>query len=89
MSSSSPPQFINDTFFNIIQSEILKRYTQDLMKPVTSNIYNYIYPYVWIICAYSIFLFILTLANLFLLLKIISKFSISRNHVKIDFAQNL
>ena len=70
MNSTSPP--VNDTFFNIIQSEILKRYTQDLMKPVTSNIYNYIYPYVWVICAYSIFLFILTLANLLLLLKIIS-----------------
>jgi len=73
MTTSHPPQFLNDTFFNIMQSEILKRYTQDLMKPVTSNIYNYIYPYVWIICAYSIFLFILTLANLLLLLRIISK----------------
>lgn len=60
---------IHDTFYNIIQSEILKHYTQELMKPVTSNIYNYIYPYVWIICLYSILLFILTLANLLLLLK--------------------
>jgi len=77
MSSSPPSQFLNDSFFNIIQSEILKRYTQDLMKPVTSNIYNYIYPYVWIICAYSIFLFILTLANLLLLLRLISKSYVS------------
>lgn len=60
----------NNTFFTILQSEIMKKYTQELMKPVTSNIYNYIYPYIWTICLYSIFLFILTLANLLILLKI-------------------
>lgn len=71
--SSSSTDILNDTFFNILQSEILKRYTQDLMKPVTSNIYNYIYPYIWTICLYSILLFILTLANLLLLLRIFIK----------------
>jgi hypothetical protein len=61
--------FVNDTFCNILQSEILKKYTQELMKPVTTNIYNYLYPYICIICIYNVLLFVLTLAIFLLLLR--------------------
>lgn len=58
------------SFFDILQSEIMKRYTQELMRPIGTKIYEYIYPYIWMICIYSIFLFILILANFIILMRI-------------------
>lgn len=62
------------SFFDILQSEIMKRYTQELMNPISKQIYEFTYPYVWMICLYSIFLFVLILANFLLLVKIYWRF---------------
>ena len=48
----------------------LKRELADFLKPVVQLIYNEIYLYIWFICIYSIFLMIVTLANLFVLLRL-------------------
>lgn len=48
----------------------LKRELAEFMKPVVHLIYNEIYLYIWFICIYSIFLMIVTLANLFVLLRL-------------------
>lgn len=45
----------------------------EVLKPITEPIYNELYIYIWIICFYSILLFLIILANLFLLLKIFDK----------------
>ena len=56
-------------FFKDVET---KREFMELLKPVKESLYNEIYIYIWIICFYSIMLFLLILANLFLLLRIIN-----------------
>jgi len=56
-------------FFNDVET---RREFMELLKPVKESLYNEIYIYIWIICFYSIMLFLLILANLFLLLRIIN-----------------
>ncbi len=55
-------------FFNENET---RREFMELLQPIRESIYNEIYIYLWIICFYSIMLFILILANLFLLLHIL------------------
>ncbi len=55
-------------FFNEIET---KKEFMELLQPIKDSIYNEIYIYLWIICFYSIMLFILILANLFMLLHIL------------------
>ena len=55
-------------FFN--ENETRKEF-MELLQPIRESIYNEIYIYLWVICFYSIMLFILILANLFMLLHIL------------------
>lgn len=55
-------------FFN--ENETRKEF-MELLQPIKESIYNEIYIYLWVICFYSIMLFILILANLFMLLHIL------------------
>ena len=57
-------------FFNDVET---KKEFMELLKPVKESLYNEIYLYIWIICFYSIMLFLLILANLFLLLRILNQ----------------
>jgi len=57
-------------FFNHVET---KKEFMELLKPVKESLYNEIYLYIWIICFYSIMLFLLILANLFLLLRILNQ----------------
>lgn len=65
-------------FFNDVET---KREFMELLKPVKESLYNEIYIYIWIICFYSIMLFLLILANLFLLLRIINYTMQIPNHI--------
>jgi membrane-anchored protein YejM (alkaline phosphatase superfamily) len=56
-------QFFNE---NETRKEVI-----ELLQPIRESIYNEIYIYLWVICFYSIMLFILILANLFMLLHIL------------------
>ena len=42
----------------------------EFLKPVAQLVYNEVYLYIWFICIYSIFLMIITLANMYMLLKL-------------------
>ena len=57
-------------FFNHVET---KKEVMELLKPEKESLYNEVYLYIWIICFYSIMLFLLILANLFLLLRIINQ----------------
>ena len=65
-------------FFNDVET---KREFMELLKPVKESLYNEIYIYIWIICFYSIMLFLLILANLLLLLRIINYTMQIPNHI--------
>ena len=62
-----------DTCIDYFKTEESKSYLKEvLVQPVGNIIYNEIYIYLWLICIYHVFLIFIILANLFLLLKIIS-----------------
>lgn len=57
-------------FLDFFKKEDFKRYIKEIMKPIVHWIYNEIYIYIWFICMYNVFLIFLTLANLFILIRI-------------------
>jgi phosphoribosylamine-glycine ligase len=60
---------------SFFQKEDIKKLSKEIIKPVVNIIYDEIYPYVWFLCIYHVFLIFITLANLFLLIRWYSRFS--------------
>lgn len=63
---------IKDSFIHFFYNEDTRKDIKEILTPLGEIIYNEIYAYLWVICFYSIFLFVLVLANLYLLLKILN-----------------
>ena len=59
---------IRDSCIEFFQKEDIKRYLKEVLRPIVHIIYNEVYPYIWFICIYNVFLIFITLANLLLLL---------------------
>ena len=59
---------IRDSCIEFFQKEDIKRYLKEILRPIVHIIYNEVYPYIWFICIYNVFLIFLTLANFMLLL---------------------
>ena len=57
----------------LLESESFRQQVTEFVKPISKLVYNEIYLYVWFICIYSIFLMMITLANMFVLLKLWSR----------------
>ena len=55
---------------DFFRKEDVQRYAKDIVRPVVNVIYDRIYPYIWTICLYCVFLFFLTLVNLILLVRV-------------------
>lgn len=55
--------------FDFFKKEDIKQFIKETIKPFVNIIYNEIYVYVWFICFYNVFLIFITLANLFILIK--------------------
>jgi len=68
---------IRDACIELFKNEDIKRDVTELIKPIVNIIYNEIYVYIWVICFYNVFLTFIILANLFLLLRLLSKSSMS------------
>jgi hypothetical protein len=62
---------IRETCIQFFQSEDIKRDFKEMFRPISGIIYNEIYPYLWMICIYNVFLIFIIVANLFLLLRLI------------------
>jgi hypothetical protein len=67
---------IRDTCIEFFKNEDIKRDVKEIISPIVNIIYNEIYVYIWFICLYIVFLTFIILANLFLLLRLITKTSI-------------
>ena len=63
---------IRDTCIDFFKNEDIKRDVKDIIQPIFTMIYNEIYIYLWLICIYHVFFILIVLANLYLLLKIMS-----------------
>ncbi len=62
---------LQTTWMQFFNENETRREFMELLQPIKESIYNEIYIYLWVICFYSIMLFILILANLFMLLHIL------------------
>lgn len=58
---------MKDSFCDFFQKEDIKRCLKDVIKPIVNIVYNELYPYLWFICLYHVFLIFITLVNLILL----------------------
>jgi hypothetical protein len=65
-------QNIKDSCIKFLYNEDSRKDIKAVLSPLGDIIYNEIYVYLWVICFYNIFLFIIILANLYLLLKILN-----------------
>jgi hypothetical protein len=62
---------LKDSCIHFFDNEDTRKDIKELLTPLGDIIYKEIYVYIWVICFYNIFLFVLILANLYLLLKIL------------------
>jgi hypothetical protein len=64
---------IKDSCIEFLNNANTLKEIKDILKPLTNSIYNELYIYIWIICFYSIIMFLLILANLYVLMNILNK----------------
>ena len=65
-----------ETCIEFFNNSNTKQELFDILKPITLSVYNELYIYVWVICFYSILLFLLILANLILVMKLLNNIKI-------------
>ncbi len=62
-----------DTCISYMKTDEARRHLREsVIVPMGDILYNEMYFYVWFICLYHVFLILIILANLFLLLKLLS-----------------
>ena len=71
---------LQDSCLDFFQKEDIQRYIKMGMRPIVHIIYNEIYPYIWFICIYNVFLIFLTLANFVLIIWIRNLLKYGRNY---------
>jgi len=64
----------NGFFSSFFRKEDIKKMSKEIVKPIVNIIYDEIYPYIWFICIYNVFFIFITLANLFLLVRLCKEF---------------
>ena len=62
---------VRETCIQFFQNEDIKRDFKEILRPVVGIVYNEVYPYLWMICIYNVFLIFIIMANLFLLLRLL------------------
>jgi hypothetical protein len=60
-------------YLDLFQKEDIRHCVKDIVKPIVNIVYNEIYPYIWFICLYNVFLIFITLANLLLLSRLYNR----------------
>lgn len=64
---------LRDTCIEFFQNEDIKRDVKAMIQPIGSMVYNEIYPYIWFLCIYHVFLTFIVLAILILLLRVLTQ----------------
>jgi hypothetical protein len=60
-----------DQCVDFFKNENAAKYVRDMMTSIGKIVYDEIYVYIWFICIYNVFLIFITLANLYILQKIL------------------
>jgi hypothetical protein len=64
---------IRESCIELFKDENIKKDIKTLLAPLVEIIYNDLYVYIWSICFFNLFLFVIIILNLVLLLKILAK----------------
>ena len=64
---------IRETCIEFLQNEDIKKDVKAIIRPIVGIIYNELYPYLWLLCIYNVFLIFIILANLVLLLRLLKR----------------
>jgi hypothetical protein len=64
---------IRETCIEFLQNEDIKKDVKAIIRPIVGIMYNEMYPYLWLLCIYNVFLIFIILANLVLLLRLLKK----------------
>ena len=63
---------IRDTCVEFFQNEDIRQDMRTIIQPLGGMLYNDIYPYLWFLCIYHVFLTFIVLAILILLLRVLN-----------------
>lgn len=66
-------KLIRDTFVAFLLDEDIRKDIREMIRPLIQLMYNEIYVYLWLICFYNLCLFLVILAILVLLIRLITK----------------
>ena len=59
----------NNLFTSFFKNEENKKISKEFLYSIVNIFFDEIYPYIWFLCIYHVFLIFITLANLFLLIR--------------------
>jgi hypothetical protein len=66
--------YSKNSICSFFQTEDIENLSKEIIKPIVNIVYNEIYPYVWFLCIYNVFLFFIILANLFFIIYFYKEF---------------
>jgi hypothetical protein len=64
---------IRDSCIELFKDENIKKDIKTVLEPLVEIIYNDLYVYIWSICFFNLFLFVMIIVNLVLLMKILAR----------------
>jgi hypothetical protein len=59
----------DDETLQLFQAEDLKRLLREALTSISEIVYNEMYPYIWLICLYHVFLIFITTVSLVMILR--------------------
>jgi hypothetical protein len=57
-----------DGIFELLDKQDIQSQIKSVVSPIGTMIYNELYIYIWFICIYNVFLFLIVVFNLYLLI---------------------
>ena len=57
-----------DSIFELLDKQDIQSQIKSVVSPIGTMIYNELYIYIWFICIYNVFLFLIVVLNLYLLI---------------------
>ena len=58
-----------DSIFDLLDKNDFQTQIKSVVSPIGTMLYNELYFYIWFICIYNVFLFLIVVINLYLLLR--------------------
>jgi len=62
-----------DNIVELFNNYEVHKYIKEMIHPIGQTLYNEFYVYIWVICIYTVFVFVILLMNLFLLLRLTTR----------------